>query len=190
MVEEYCKLSLTKPTDKLPALSGLADQIRNRRGANYIAGLWDDSLLDDLLWQVSIDAYPRAPKLVPWRAPPWSRASVSDRVRYSLNPHLHCTVIDVHCSWAGPSMTGELLTGHIVLRGPTLQGAICNGTFYEDLETQKPVNGQVLPDYQLEFGTMQVLGVANRSRVVGLRVSSRIETNGCKRNKFRACWPT
>ncbi|KAF2186748.1 hypothetical protein K469DRAFT_687100 [Zopfia rhizophila CBS 207.26] len=186
MVEAYCKLSLTKPADKLPALSGLADQMRSRRGSNYFAGLWDDTLLDDILWSVSTLDDKRAPKLVPWRAPSWSWASVADSIRYGLYPRLdevYCTVMDVHCSWIGPSTTGELRTGHIILHGPTFQGAVRDGrNLYGDPETKKPVSGYFSPDYQLELGVMPVvlLRIAREKRMLGreyLLVLKKVDEN-------------
>lgn len=51
LIERYSELYLSVPTDKLPALSGVAKRIAaQRRAAYYIAGLWDDTLPIDLLW--------------------------------------------------------------------------------------------------------------------------------------------
>lgn len=162
-MEEYCKLNLTNPRDKLPALSGLADQIRSRRGSKYVAGLWDDSVIQDLLWRVSVDARDNLlPKASPWRAPSWSWASVSDRIRYDrTNSFLHeifCTVVNVNCTWAGPSTTGELLSGSLVLRGPTLEGTVQNGfRILEGGKVKQPFHGIFAEDYRLSPETFSVL---------------------------------
>ncbi|KAI1499800.1 HET-domain-containing protein [Biscogniauxia marginata] len=51
IVEFYTSLKLTYQTDRLPALSGLAKRMGERRpGATYLAGVWSDSLDLDLLW--------------------------------------------------------------------------------------------------------------------------------------------
>lgn len=50
-VEFYSTLNLTFPTDKLPALSGLAKRMSEHRPREiYLAGLWSNSLNLDLLW--------------------------------------------------------------------------------------------------------------------------------------------
>lgn len=49
VVEEYSRASLTHPTDKLPALSGIASRMPQAWGP-YIAGLWSKDILWELLW--------------------------------------------------------------------------------------------------------------------------------------------
>ncbi|KAJ4854217.1 heterokaryon incompatibility protein (HET) domain-containing protein [Trichoderma breve] len=49
LVEHYSKLKLTKQTDRLPALSGLAHRMAPFLG-DYHAGLWKSSLFLDLAW--------------------------------------------------------------------------------------------------------------------------------------------
>lgn len=52
MLGTYTKRSLTKPSDKLPAMAGIAAMIQKATGSDYLAGLWVDNILDDLTWQV------------------------------------------------------------------------------------------------------------------------------------------
>ncbi|KAH6721034.1 hypothetical protein BKA61DRAFT_728670 [Leptodontidium sp. MPI-SDFR-AT-0119] len=50
---DYSARSLTNPTDKLPAIAGLArkfSEFHGGIGGRYFAGLWENSLRDDLLW--------------------------------------------------------------------------------------------------------------------------------------------
>jgi hypothetical protein len=47
----YGDRKFTKATDKLPAMSGLAELFEQRLGAKYIAGLWSDDLIEGLAWQ-------------------------------------------------------------------------------------------------------------------------------------------
>lgn len=50
-VSEYSTLALTKSSDRLPAIAGIARQMQKlRRGEDYFAGLWRESCLEDLLW--------------------------------------------------------------------------------------------------------------------------------------------
>jgi hypothetical protein len=86
LVENFSSLKLSRDTDKLPAISGLAKKMAQRRpGARYLAGLWDDSLELDLLW-VNLDASlgDGHPMPVDWRAPSWSWASINSAVTFPL----------------------------------------------------------------------------------------------------------
>jgi hypothetical protein len=53
-IEEYSNLNLTFSNDRLPALAGLAQQMHQLRQKQstirYLAGLWSDSLIGDMLW--------------------------------------------------------------------------------------------------------------------------------------------
>lgn len=51
MVEKYSQRHLTYATDKLPALSGIAAVYHDAIRSAYLAGLWRDNLLYDLLWR-------------------------------------------------------------------------------------------------------------------------------------------
>jgi hypothetical protein len=52
MVERYCTRKLTYQTDKLPALSGLANLMSQTHDCTYIAGLWQEDLQSGLAWYV------------------------------------------------------------------------------------------------------------------------------------------
>ncbi|KAK6065122.1 heterokaryon incompatibility protein [Seiridium cupressi] len=53
VVSEFSRRRLTYPEDKLPALSGIAHYIHRHTGSQYVAGLWADNIIVDLLWEVS-----------------------------------------------------------------------------------------------------------------------------------------
>ena len=76
MVNLYTKRHLTKSSDKLVAISGLAKLIAARLVNQdvYIVGLWKHNLLLHMLWRISSHAQVSRPK--PYRAPSWSWASV------------------------------------------------------------------------------------------------------------------
>jgi hypothetical protein len=76
LVRAYSGCTLTKPSDILPALSGIAEYVqRYRSKSRYVAGLWSDSLQSDLLW---VNYNKSSQRAYPWRAPTWSWASVVD----------------------------------------------------------------------------------------------------------------
>lgn len=83
IVEEYSTLRLTRPSDRLPALSGLCEKICRFRG-KYAAGLWQDSLPFDLMWRVEphdLDS-PIHSRHSAYSGPSWSWVSVDYPVRY------------------------------------------------------------------------------------------------------------
>lgn len=78
IVEHYSKLNLTKRTDRLPALSGLAHRMAPFLGA-YQAGLWRSSLFLDLAWRADRTSGYRSQEYI---GPSWSWVSVNSGVRY------------------------------------------------------------------------------------------------------------
>ncbi|EFQ34355.1 heterokaryon incompatibility protein [Colletotrichum graminicola] len=81
VISEYTCLNLTKTSDMLPALSGLAHETAELVGDDdaFLAGLWMNNLEQDLMWRVVAVAdwrYQRAKMLKRgWVAPSWSWAS-------------------------------------------------------------------------------------------------------------------
>jgi hypothetical protein len=82
IVSSYTCLGLTKPGDRLPAVGGLAKHMAVRRKSAYLAGLWEDTLSDDLLWSVYTTSTYKKPRPTPRTAPTWSWASVETYVLY------------------------------------------------------------------------------------------------------------
>jgi hypothetical protein len=70
-------MALSKPEDIFPAISGLAKSVQKATGWEYIAGLWKEQLMLDLVW--STHDSKMATRCVPWRAPSFSWASVQSR---------------------------------------------------------------------------------------------------------------
>ncbi|KAK3392338.1 HET domain protein pin-c2 [Sordaria brevicollis] len=94
LIHDYSQRQLTKPTDKLAALSGIAQFYQHTHfpHAQYVAGLWSSSLNEDLLWEVADSAKINARRPDPRKkggyvAPSWSWASVMGRVVFEpMNP--------------------------------------------------------------------------------------------------------
>ncbi|KUJ23878.1 HET-domain-containing protein [Mollisia scopiformis] len=86
LVTDYSARDLSFSTDKLPALSGLAQAFQAQlQDDEYLGGLWRSSLLDDLLWiHRPVDVGRRTVQGRPseYRAPSWSWASVDGNVRW------------------------------------------------------------------------------------------------------------
>ncbi|KAJ4385962.1 hypothetical protein N0V85_007939 [Neurospora sp. IMI 360204] len=82
MVFDYSQRLLTKDTDKLTALSGMAQfyQRNHFPHARYVAGLWSSRLEEELFWEVDDKLGARRP--AGYVAPSWSWASVNGRVSF------------------------------------------------------------------------------------------------------------
>lgn len=52
-VEDYTKLDLTNQTDKRMAIWGVVKRIRDTMEEDYVAGMWRDSLEEQLAWRVA-----------------------------------------------------------------------------------------------------------------------------------------
>ncbi|KAL1874521.1 hypothetical protein Daus18300_003540 [Diaporthe australafricana] len=74
VLRPYSSRRLTKPTDKLVALSALASLFQARFKGNYLAGLWREDLLRELLWVTRASDKGRSESS---DAPSWSWASAS-----------------------------------------------------------------------------------------------------------------
>ncbi|KAH7032133.1 heterokaryon incompatibility protein-domain-containing protein [Macrophomina phaseolina] len=84
IVETYCKCSLSKKTDKLIALSGIATSFQPLLQDDYLAGIWRSHGARQLLWKRSRGS--SASDRDNDRAPSWSWASVDSPIVY---PSLH-----------------------------------------------------------------------------------------------------
>jgi hypothetical protein len=119
MVRSYVELNLTYESDRLPALSGVAKQMLTVRKGRYLAGLWEDSLFEDLMWWVTESDCPQARRPKEWRAPSWSWASIEGRILHRIYPikTIHCTINEAEITPAGQDPTGAVASGKLVVSG-------------------------------------------------------------------------
>lgn len=125
IVRDYSSRNLTYSMDKLPALSGLANEICERTGDEYLAGLWKNSLYDHLLWchqhmvvgNETIRAWPPS-----YRAPSWSWASLDGNVWFPSEPRdfdvYYLKLLDHKVVPSGIDKFGAILTAYICVQGP------------------------------------------------------------------------
>ncbi|PVH80460.1 HET-domain-containing protein [Cadophora sp. DSE1049] len=137
---------LTKQTDKLPALAGMANIIHDLTGDTFLAGFWQKDLLISLLWTSSplmfkeVDYRVIQPRLgkPQWeneapllRGPSWSWASVlsaqrlkflgDHKEKYSTRVWLEyeAELARAETELAGKLQFGEVQSGKLRLRGYT-----------------------------------------------------------------------
>ena len=128
IVDLYSRMNLTKPEDKLPALSGIAKEIQgllkcgspNGLSVRYLAGLWDTNLLQQLAWHGKNYPIPARPSK--YRAPSWSWASANGKIwpaKYDLGKSETVTaVVRVDVELSTTDVTGPVSGGNLYLRGP------------------------------------------------------------------------
>lgn len=127
MLSDYTQRSITRRSDLLPALSGFAARMQKLHGAEYLAGLWRDRLLEDLCWTTQDAKWNKAPRV---RAdetsvPSWSWVSIAHPSIYPIIkekgqfvPHcevVSCTTNLTKSQW---NQYGQVISGELVLRGP------------------------------------------------------------------------
>lgn len=75
IIKNYSSRKLSFQSDKLVAISGLAQKMRHLLGEDvYIAGIWKSNLLHSLLWSANKSSLKRS---VEYCAPSWSWASMN-----------------------------------------------------------------------------------------------------------------
>ncbi|KAI0848409.1 hypothetical protein F5Y00DRAFT_270146 [Daldinia vernicosa] len=178
LVTGYSALHLAKPNDCFPALSGVARTFAEKRKSEYLADLFKDSLIDDLLWTAVTW---KKPRLSEWRAPSWSWASTKSSITYRdelIASIEHCT-----CTLDGLDTFGKIKSAPLRITSQILPARLIREA---DPDTyQRPtyrvhihdgaVGPRIWPDYDLsQAGPYQVL---SGTEVHCLRMIRHIEDN-------------
>lgn len=148
IVEDYSQRLLTRENDKLPALSGLAQEFLGFRGS-YAAGLWTNDIPESLLWRTgSVGGNFRpAKRPADYRAPTWPWVALDGRISFcsdaqndkkdsSTPVDNHCTAVikEVNIATSEINPTGAVTDGFLRIRG-CLRVAIAENTFLDDKES-------------------------------------------------------
>ncbi|KAF7505153.1 hypothetical protein GJ744_001219 [Endocarpon pusillum] len=121
IVKVYTQRQFTFASDKLPAIGGAASNMPQATRSTYLAGLWRETLLLDLLWQVMPGGthialtYPRTEQT----APSWSWASMDRGVTWNplKLPQLLAEVVAAETTIVGANPYGQVAAGRLCLRG-------------------------------------------------------------------------
>jgi hypothetical protein len=128
-ISDYSECELTRPADKLTALSGLAKQFQDSLRiagveANYLAGLWRSDLPSGLLWLSSTNEslnHFKPRRAIENRAPSWSWASIDGFVGYWFTPPSDEDryMIEIVSAATTPEkdQLGSVTAGALVIRG-------------------------------------------------------------------------
>lgn len=119
--EDYSSRTLTDPTDKLVALSGLASLLASSLAdgdGEYLAGHWKRDLAEGLLWHT---VHP-CRRYLTYVAPSWSWASMDGRIsffreRNQFPSHSDTAIEEAICDKSRFDPTGGVSGGYIRLIG-------------------------------------------------------------------------
>jgi hypothetical protein len=119
IVHNYTSCQLTKPEDKLVALSGVAKIWQAVSQDEYIAGLWRKDLATQLLWTSAFEQQGPLEPAKEYRAPSWSWASVDGQIYLpiGIDDDLQVTILDVTVQAASSDPTGAIISDSIQLCG-------------------------------------------------------------------------
>jgi hypothetical protein len=154
-VSDFQYLQLTYESDRLPAITALAERMmRTRQGKDaYVAGMWRNSLLDDLGWFRDGRAYKRPKSTLP----SWSWASIQGNVTWPdlvLLPGVE--VSDIRYTRIGPTIIGEVIDASIKLKGRVIELTF---ELEPDVEKRRtvPFRALTIPDLAPGCSSIEVL---------------------------------
>lgn len=140
LVEEYTRLSLTRETNRLPALSGVAAVFAKHKDFQqscYLAGIWSNNFPEALYWP----SQPNSRRPLGYRAPSFSWAAVEGPVDYHKSPKHRNGRLDTswvaamksfECVPKGVDPHGQVIGGYIDIEAWTGQAIIA------DIKYDKP----------------------------------------------------
>ena len=116
----YTSCKITKESDVLVALVGVADEVERAVSDKLVAGLWKAIFIKDLCWK-SRSNHNSRPSV--WRAPTWSWASVSGRISGSpFNKFYDMAAVVKLSVLTKPS--GEVEQGSVLVQCRPVSGTI------------------------------------------------------------------
>ncbi|PFH58308.1 hypothetical protein XA68_13889 [Ophiocordyceps unilateralis] len=157
IAEYYVSRELTRAGDKLVAISGLANDMKNRLRElkpgphRYLAGFWEDNLITAIGWNVLNPAE----RAIDYRAPSWSWACLDGHVNLLdavQDGHddilmLVASLIAADTEYVGSEDTGQVKSGILTLRGPCSTVQIGQKAF-GTIITERVVQGFRSPEEQ------------------------------------------
>lgn len=127
VIQRYTRAEITKSSDRLIALQGIATRVSDATGRHYLFGLWLDSTLpESLLWRLS--AFMIGPTRTIHNVPSWSWGSVAVPVEFlDDQAELAQIYIQVTGSQNLKSEHGKSETG-LEIRGPLFEMTLASHT--------------------------------------------------------------
>jgi len=137
VVSLYSTCSLSFPSDKLVALSGLARFASHAMKSGYLAGLWGSDLVEDLAWTAITPEETQYEESL--KAPSWSWVSLNSDIDMNFDEKVLmgtlAVVMDAKVTLADTNPFGQVVSGRLVLRGSLIILRLspeCANTAYDD----------------------------------------------------------
>ncbi|KAK9788205.1 putative Heterokaryon incompatibility domain-containing protein [Seiridium cardinale] len=186
-IEWYTTRELTRPSDKLRAVGGIAQKYQTVLQVEYLAGLWQGHVLAGLLWRRIVDNEGDSLRARPakYRAPSWSWASIDGKIEYSW-PDREEGSLEVarlgHAASIATKLKPDIVVASVQLSSPNRAfGGVVGGILIVD-GMVKWVQGQLRGSTYGELGrTLSLALYSGRDR--GPAVPGNIDEG------FLECWP-
>ena len=124
LVNDYSKCDMTRGSDKLVALSGIAKIFKDTYEQEYLAGLWREDLVYELLWRLEnsfqMITRPVSRRPETYRAPSWSWASTDGEIYWRCNRNQGISlveIVDVYTLPVTTDETGQVAGGRLTIVG-------------------------------------------------------------------------
>lgn len=174
MVNSFTNRNLTYASDRLPAISGLANLLKTSPNDEYMCGLWRDTLARELLWEVeshsSQDGTALSRRQEQFQAPSWSWASVTGPIaprrhteQNQENWNEVIDVLDSSTALATANPFGPVKYGLVILHGSLVPVWLkdTSGTSGFDLHFSSQTSNSQKVSIQLGEGRCDVIGDVN-----------------------------
>lgn len=151
MVKAYSSCYLTKTSDKLVALAGLAGKVRETLKDTYLAGMWRNEILSQVCWNTYSQHDRAVSRIRGCWIPTWSWASLDGPIvpdlGYGPRPGYvvvdFAEVLDVHVATDHPSGLYNFTSCRLHLRAVCIQGRLFSqhseNSIHETKMTLKPL---------------------------------------------------
>ncbi|KIW13281.1 hypothetical protein PV08_08469 [Exophiala spinifera] len=188
LIPSYTLLALTRPSDRLPALSAIASELKEILKDDYLCGLWRQGLTQGITWVAgSFGTDGPQPGVLPqvYRAPSWSWASTEGPVdgdrAFNSSVHYLFRITEARCTPMAGSILGPVTDGSLTIEGDVIRAelkvpAVCHGDDEHKVEYRistpdgKPLSSSFYPDTPLVgMETETASGTVRRS---GRRLSA------------------
>ena len=162
-LSDYSGRGMTMPSDKLVAIAGVVEAFHRVWGGDCIAGLWKQTLIEDLLWRRYSSTLFLRPEN--YRAPSWSWAATDGKIKTHRNHFIptieyQCEILECKTTLKSDRHRwGEVINGILRINAKMKKvvwnpincslvepGSLWNGTVGTSAGRRARVNDQVHPD--------------------------------------------
>ncbi|KAH9206680.1 hypothetical protein DL95DRAFT_315137 [Leptodontidium sp. 2 PMI_412] len=131
----FTRRAITFPSDRFPAISGLAREVYRHTDWTYVAGLWKEYIHLGLLWSTRDVASPAKEYVAPswsWasldiRGPVGDRAGMSAPSTWNSEFYERAELSEADVLLANDDTFGQVTSGKLNMRGPLRRADLCGG---------------------------------------------------------------